>query len=460
MKQHTTHQQLQGITRRTFLHGVTALTGATLLAACTAANTATVPATQQPTALPTTEGTVSVTTTVTAEAPATSSAAQAVTAQIVAAANAFLATLGETERTAVTFPYPSDQTTATAANFGGRYGEQFGDAVWSNYPVSDVIRPGLRMGDLAADQREAVLALLATTLSAQGYQKVLNIMQSDQLLSEGGTNYASGADSYVLGLFGTPSESERWMVEFGGHHLGLNVTIQGAAMTMAPTLTGCQPASYTLDDQIVRPLGGETDKAFTLINALDADQQAEAILSYTVSDLVLGPGHDGQVLQPEGIAAATMNADQQALLLSLVGEWVNILNDAAARPRMAAIEADLAETYFAWSGPIAPDNPIYFRITGPTLHIEFANQGSAGGPGGGPGGGAPGGPGGMLTDTMSSTISSTLGGPSGMFTGTIGGGPSGGPGGGQQNPLETGGINHIHAIYRDPTNEYGTGLSA
>jgi hypothetical protein len=29
----------------------------------------------------------------------------------------------------------------------------------------------------------------------------------------------------------------------------------------------------------------------------------------------------------------------------------------------------------------------------------------------------------------------------------------------QQNPLEAGGVNHIHTIYRDPTNEHGAGLS-
>jgi uncharacterized protein DUF3500 len=365
---------------------------------------------------------------------ATASTGESATPAIVAAANAFLETLDETQRAAVSFPYPSDQTTATAVDFGGRVGEQFGESVWSNYPVSDVIRPGLKMGDLTDTQREAVLTLLATTLSKQGYQKVLDIMNADQVLAEGGTNYASGKENYLIGLFGTPSDSTRWMLQFGGHHLGLNVTIQGAAMTMAPTLTGCDPCEFTdASGNTVRPLGAETDAAFALINALDATQQQQAILSYSVTDLVLGPGHDGQVLEPEGIPAASLNADQQALLLELVGNWVNMLNDASAQARMADLEANLADTYFAWSGPTTPGSAIYFRITGPSLHIEFANQGAMGGPGGGPGG-APGGT-------------------------PAGGTPSGTPGGGQSNPPGTGSANHIHTIYRDPTNEYGTGLS-
>ena len=92
-----------------------------------------------------------------------------------------------------------------------------------------------------------------------------------------------------------------------------------------------------------------------------------------------------------------MDADQQALLLSLVGEWVGLVNDETAEARMSEIEDNLAETYFAWSGPTTNGEPIYYRITGPTLHIEFSHQ--------------------------------------------------------AQPP--PGGILHVHTIYRDPTNEYG-----
>ena len=72
--------------------------------------------------------------------------------------------------------------------------------------------------------------------------------------------------------------------------------------------------------------------------------------------------------------------------------------DGAART--AEIEQRLDETYFAWRGPTAPGSPIYFRVTGPAIVIEYAAQGP-------------------------------------------------GAGGGARTP------NHIHGIYRDPTNDYG-----
>ena len=56
-----------------------------------------------------------------------------------------------------------------------------------------------------------------------------------------------------------------------------------------------------------------------------------------MSDLVLGPGADGKVIQPEGIVASALNASQQALLLDVVHEWVGILND---------------DALLHWNGPI------------------------------------------------------------------------------------------------------------
>jgi hypothetical protein len=161
---------------------------------------------------------------------------------------------------------------------------------------------------------------------------------------------------------------------------------------MAPSLPAAQPATYTFEGRTVRPLGNENDKAFALINALDSAQRGQAILTSRVADLVLGPGQDGRTIQPEGIRASALTAPQQAMLWDLVREWTGIMNDAFAEPRMAEIRTNLRDTYFAWSGPTTNGSAAYFRVQGPTLVIEYAPQG---------------------------------------------------------------GVDHIHTIYRDPTNDYG-----
>lgn len=333
------------------------------------------------------------------------------TRAIVDATAAFLNVLTSEQREKLQFSF-ARQPTATAAHFKGGMGgnmtftgEQYGQAMWSNFPVSDVPRPGLRLGDLNSDQRDALMQVLQTLLSPMGYAKVLDIMGSDQALADSGTNFAAGRDVYTIGIFGVPSTTAPWMVQFGGHHLALNVTIKGGHGVLAPVLTGAQPAVYTTDGRTVRALNHENDTAFDLLHTLDEAQRKQAVIEHDVSELVLGPGHDGETIPPEGLKASAMNARQRVMLLDLISEWACIINDVYAGPRLAEIRAALDDTFFAWSGPTTHvserNGSSYFRIQGPKVFIEFAPQ--------------------------------RVGGDLTM---------------------------HVHTIYRDPTNAYGRALSS
>ena len=68
-----------------------------------------------------------------------------------------------------------------------------------------------------------------------------------------------------------------------------------------------------------------------------------------------------------------------------------------AAAKMADAKANLEHTYFAWAGPTTNGSGAYFRIQGPTVFIEYAPQGKP--------------------------------------------------------PMST---DHIHTIYRDPTNDYAS----
>jgi len=319
------------------------------------------------------------------------------TAKSVDAAKAFLAALDARQRTKVMLPLNVDTR-----------------KVWSNLPtgitmqVGATERNGLKLGDMTAAQQDAALALLAATLSRAGYEKVTRIVDADQNLEvasapsrPANSKIRFGRAEYYLAILGDPSPTGRWMLQFGGHHLAINVTIAGPASVLTPTHTGAQPATYTLNGETIRPLGRENDKAFALVNALDQAQQKQAVLGYQVRNLVLGPGEDGRTIQPEGVRASTFTAAQREMLLDLVGEWVNILDSAAATAKMTEIRQHLADTYFAWAGATTNGKAAYFRVQGPTLLVEYAPQGNA--------------------DNAST--------------------------------------DHIHTIYRDPTNDYGPKLA-
>ena len=311
--------------------------------------------------------------------------AQATTARIVSAARTFLASLDDTQRTRAHFAFDDEAQRKR----------------WSNLPTSMVKRAGLSLGELSDAQRSAALALVSSALSKRGFEKVQQMVEADEVLKTSSHNNPMfGKDLYYVSILGTPSQTAPWMIQFGGHHLALNITIIGERGVLTPSLTAAQPALYTVNGTTIRPLGQENDKAFALLNALDATQRAQAILNYRVADLVLGPGQDDKTIQPEGLKASAMNAQQRAMLLDLIAEWTGIVHESAASARMAEVRSGLDATWFAWSGPTTAtpgrSGTSYYRIQGPALVIEYAPQ---------PLGGDP---------TM-----------------------------------------HVHTIYRDPTNDYG-----
>jgi hypothetical protein len=346
--------------------------------------------------------------------------AQTTTARIVRAANTFLSTLTEKQRQSVLFAFDDEQQRAR----------------WSNLPTGFIPRGGISLKEMNPTQRSAAMALVAAALSPKGFEKVQQIMEGDEVLRKtdtgpggppggnrgnrpppGGKGPPPGAgnrppmgdgqmfgkDLYYISILGTPSEKTPWMLQFGGHHLALNITIAGERGILTPTLTGAQPALYTFDGKTVRPLGPESDKGFALLQALDDKQRKQAILSYQLADLVLGPGQDGKTIVPEGLKASEMTEHQRAMLLDVISEWAGIIHESAATARMAQLKADINETWFAWSGPttvaLGKNITAYYRIQGPHLVIEYAPQ--------------------------------TLGGDPGL---------------------------HVHTMYRDPTNDYGKGL--
>jgi hypothetical protein len=284
----------------------------------------------------------------------------------VAAAEAFLRSLDVKQREKAEFEFGSEKK-----------------ANWSNLPVTIVPRNGIRLGDLTTAQHALAMAAVAAVLSKDGYQKIVNIMDGDQQLAvtqgRGGRGGAAmfGSDQYYLAIFGKPSATQPWMVQFGGHHLGLNVTVIGSNFVLTPTHTGAQPAVFRRDGRDIRPLGLEIDAGTNLINALDEKQRSQAVIAdRPQSELLLGPGRDARKPpDPQGIKGSALTDVQQTLLLDLIAVWVKIADGDAVAARMAEIKDKIGETYFAWKGPTTKGRAAYFRIQGPTIVIEYAPQG-------------------------------------------------------------------------------------
>ena len=270
---------------------------------------------------------------------------------------------------------------------------------WTNVPP----RPdagGLRLGDCNTNQVKAFCDLLATLFSEQGYAKMRNIMLADdQLLRGGRARPAFGTENFSVVLFGTPSATEPWAFQLDGHHVGVNLAIHGEMLTMSPSFIGTQPEAFQIAAKKYRPLAGEIDDAFKLVNSLTNEQLAAAVVGANRGNITTGPGNDSKVPEPHGVSCATFDEAQAKTLLSLVSQWVNDLPPKQGDKRMQQLKGEIDKTYFAWRGPRKAGSDVSYSIQGPSLIIEYACQ--------------------------------DLGG----------------------NPLD-----HLHTMYRDPTNEYGRQL--
>ena len=266
---------------------------------------------------------------------------------------------------------------------------------WTNLPQRSG-NGGLALGKCSETQVKAFCDLMATLLSESGYEKMCHVMLADdQLLTGGNPRPGFGTEDFFVVLFGTPSATKAWGFQFDGHHLGLNLSIEGDRITLAPSHTGAQPVKFKIGDKEIRPLGAENDVAFELVASLSKEQQQSAILSNTKGNLVAGPGKD-QIPQLNGVSCKSFSDSQKNLLEQLNIEWVEILPETQAKSRMDALKMEFSEMKFGWRGGTTNGDAIYYSIQSPTLLIEYAAQDR--------------------------------------------------------------GANHIHTIYRDPTNAYGKQL--
>ncbi|GAA5155912.1 DUF3500 domain-containing protein [Nocardioides marinquilinus] len=309
-----------------------------------------------------------------------------------AAAEAFLATLTDEQRGQVVYDY-DDETRTTS---------------WSNFPVTFVERAGLNLADLTEEQQGAAMEVLAALLDDEGYATVAAIIGGDQYLADNSSSTESSLGQYYIALFGEPSTTEAWEVQFGGHHLGINATLDGSAdaITFAPTHLGVQPAVYTNEDgEEVQPFEGIYTDAFAFFDSLTAEQQA-TLTSGEVS--MCAPGDTCGFATGEGLSGADLTDEQAELLLELIANWTGLADDETTEATREEIEATLDETVIAWSGETTYDmstgDGISFSISGPDVYVAFqAQQGSAGA---------------------------------------------------DVDGVTTSGWGHVHTIYRDPTNDY------
>jgi uncharacterized protein DUF3500 len=272
------------------------------------------------------------------------------TEEVVEALTAFLGTLDAAARDAVCHEFTDGKDRQT----------------WSDHPVSAVPRPGLALAAFTASQRAAALKVLEVALSDDGFAQVEAIRAADEHL--GGPEL--GADTYHLAIYGTPSSTEPFMVQFGGHHLARNLTYHGDRVSQTPSLTGAEPVTFDDDEgTVIEPMKAEATALFAAFHGLSPEERAAARLSTgTYDDLLMGPGQDAaEFPESEGLLISELGVRKQ--VTAAIDAYVSDLDDEAAGRLLDKYEAEYPRTRLSWTGDAA--EATYLRIDGPSVWIEF-----------------------------------------------------------------------------------------
>jgi Protein of unknown function (DUF3500) len=293
---------------------------------------------------------------------------------------------------------------------------------------------GLTMHEQRPAQQRAAMRLVATGLSRAGYVGVATVMGLENVLdhTEGFTvtfGRERGRDPglYYLRVFGEPG-SPTWGWRFGGHHVSVNnLVVDGVVVATTPSFLGADPAAAPLPGAVLRPLAGPEDLARELVRSLDPGLAERAVLLPRAPSDIVGGNRtrlaDGDEViplagvwrgrfadpdeqralqelsdridaaagldaadhrrvalttEPKGVPGAALDAGQREMLHALLATYLGRVPDELSPlgrydPATAEGRAALDAVHVAWAGPTAAGEPVYYRLQGPRLLIEYDN---------------------------------------------------------------------------------------
>ncbi|HAQ35964.1 MAG: hypothetical protein CMF74_10690 [Maricaulis sp.] len=323
------------------------------------------------------------------------------------AALAFLATLDEGQRALVMF------------NLDDRAARE----AWSNLPTPMAPRAGLSINMLDDQQRIALHGLLTRGLSSEGYGEALQIVALEDALhhrlldtiAQEGASWSEeereqanafltsyDPENFWVRIFGLPG-SPAWSWVFDGHHLAITATVVDNRVAYTPVFLGAAPQTrMTGRAGGQRALQHELDRVADLMASLNTDQVSAIVQGENRADADTFAGPDwvpDARAEATGMRGSELTRDQKLMLHMAIREFVGSAPYAISDAWLAQIEADGIDALrLAWWGDSSDlSHRFMLRITGPSIHIDFAREGQT----------------------------------------------------------EEGDVNHLHIVVRDPSNDYG-----
>ena len=254
--------------------------------------------------------------------------------------------------------------------------------VWAFTPGE---RKGLALRDMTPAQRDAAMRIVTAAMSSRGAREVAAVIALESVLGEiERSNGRPGwqrrdPELYWFAVFGDPSGPSPWMWRVGGHHVAISDTIAGGEIIgSSPSFLGANPAVIPDGRPRAgeRTLTGEETLARDLLLGLPASARATAIVDPTAPPEILtsnaARADPSRVAQ--GLRHADMDAASQGRFQVLIRHYLGrAADDVAAADWERAVADGLPETRFAWAGAAEPGRGHYYAIRGPRFLVEYDN---------------------------------------------------------------------------------------
>ena len=338
---------------------------------------------------------------------------QHVAEHLAAAATAWLDSLDPDQRRLAAWPFPSD-------------GER---ERWFYTPTD---HGGLPLAAMTQRQQSLAFQVLAEGLSPAGFNTVVTVMGLENILDRNenfrqqmaGRDRTRSPELYYLRVFGVPGPGGAWSWRWGGHHISVNVlVIDGHVRSTTPCFFGADPAdSPLLGPHFLRPLGAVEDLGRELVRSLNPQQLTTAVISpappmdvvsanraqvrpgdgpMSLADVWRDPPSDAMkerlgalearmasilgfgpealeavrlTLGPSGVEAAQLAPAQQEILRALLDTYLGRMPRDIATEEAAKYAGDgLSALSFAWAGGLEKGQPHYYRVSGPRILVEYDN---------------------------------------------------------------------------------------
>jgi len=247
---------------------------------------------------------------------------------------------------------------------------------WHYFPRE---REGLALKEMNDAQKQHLWDLVGTALSETGIEKVKGVLRLEEVLYARENSPGRDPGNFHIAIWGEPDENNRWGWRFEGHHLSINITLQGEkTISVTPSFIGANPATVEEGKwEGFRNLPTQEDVAREFVLSLPKEQREQAIVEGELTD-VAGAGQaqidPGSV---EGLTADALNQEDAGLLEEVLNSYTKwyrpeIVENLGLTSEILMKDAGLT---VRWMGGLGEENDLHtYRIVGNTFDIQYANH--------------------------------------------------------------------------------------